>query len=72
MPASILSVPNLAMKSAVHSHCHKVQNTEVIYSTLNDYSSCSKALMSTKALRKMNTKDCQVRVTKGPVFCVRC
>lgn len=58
MAAPILPVPNLAMNSAVHGPCQKVQNTEVIYSTLNDNSSCSKALMSTKAIQKMNTKHC--------------
>lgn len=52
MPAQIWSVPNSATKSAVHDHCKKVQNTEAIYSTLNDYSSCSKALMSAKAIKK--------------------
>lgn len=35
MPAPVPSVPNSAMKPEVHGHCHEVQNTEVIYSTLN-------------------------------------
>lgn len=70
MPAPILSVPNLAMKSAVHGHCHEVQNTEVIYSTLNDYSSCSKALMSTKAIKKNEHKTLLSQSHKGS--CILC
>lgn len=54
MPALILSVPNLATKWAVHVHCHKVQNTEVIYITLNDHISCSQAL-TTKAKKNEHT-----------------
>lgn len=54
MPALILSVPNLATKWAVHVHCHKVQNTEVIYITLNDHTSCSQAL-TTKAKKNEHT-----------------
>lgn len=35
------------MKWAVQIHCHKVQNTEVIYITLN-HTSCSQALTKKK------------------------
>lgn len=69
MPALILSESNLATKQAVHIHYHKVQNTEVIYITLN-YTSCSQAL--TKSKKKLWTHNIAESVTNGHVFCARC